>query len=98
MTYLQCAQVRGKKTQARDAQRRALVSAVMPDAEALAALATAYARHAQLPKALQFYAQIKRSFRLVVLLACLLSASCAMRAKLACTGATAALLQHTAEA
>jgi len=39
----------------------------MPDADALAALATAYARHAQLPQALQFYAQIKRSFRLVLL-------------------------------
>ena len=56
-----------RKTQARDAQRRALVSAVMPDADALAALATAYARHARLPQALQFYAQIKRSFRFVLL-------------------------------
>ena len=49
--------------QARDAQRTSLVSAVMPDADALAALATVYARHAQLPQALQFYAQIKRSSR-----------------------------------
>ena len=56
-------QAGSSKSHAKDAQRRSLVSAVMPDAEALAALATAYARRAQLPQALQFYTRIKRSFR-----------------------------------
>ena len=68
-----CTQARSSKSQAKDAQRSSLVSAVMPDADALAALATAYARRAQLPQALQCYAQIKQRFRSVSVMSCLMA-------------------------
>ncbi len=63
-------QAPSSRSQAKDAQRSSLVSAVMPDADALAALATAYARRAQLPQALQCYAQIKQRFRSALRPAC----------------------------
>lgn len=54
-----------RKSKARDLQQKALVSAVAPNAEALASLATAFARMGELEHALVFYGQIKANRRYV---------------------------------
>ena len=55
-----------RKSRARDVQQNALVTAVAPNAEALASLATAFARMGDLERALAFYTQIKADRRRAV--------------------------------
>lgn len=59
LSYMQAT----RKSRARDVQQNALVTAVAPNAEALASLATAFARMGDLERALAFYAQIKADRR-----------------------------------